>query len=478
VLKELKAMGEEKTHAGEKLGSVLVFAEAVVERIASQNADLEKLKERQEKAQKSLSQAGDDLKTAQETLATWQADWQKALSGLGLTEEVPTFEAIDIIDALQSCFDKLKEADDLQKRINGIDRDAGELEKEVQALIGKVAPDMLALPLEQTILQLRTMLNQAQKDGALYDELSEAVDSLQAEVSTAEKTLKSANVQLDELLRIATCEKPEDLAATISKSIEYQRLQEKISDTEASLGKIGEGVSIEELARQAGEINADELPGLIESLTEDIDKRINPEINRISQIVGEETTKLAAMDGSAKAAEAAEKMEQELARIRRLAERYVRVKLASKILQQEIERYREEHQDPVLKIASRYFAELTLGSLTSLRTDVDDSGDPILVGIRPEGTWVAVDGMSGGTRDQLYLALRLATLEWRLETSEPMPFIVDDILINFDDVRSKATLQALADLSEKNQVILFTHHGQIVEAAKKINKGTVQIHQL
>jgi len=478
ALKELKAMGEEKTHAGEELGSILVFAEAVVERIASQNADLEKLKERQEKAQKSLSRAGDDLKTAQEALAKWQADWQKTLSGLGLTEEVSTLEAIDIIDALQTCFDKLKEADDLQKRINGIDLDAGELEKEVRALIGKVAPDMLALPVEQAILQLRTMLNQAQKDGALYDELSEEVDSLQAEVSKAKKTLKSANVQLDELLRIAKCEKPEDLAATISKSIEYQRLQEKISDTEASLGKIGEGVPIEELARQAAEINADELPGLIESLTEDIDKRINPEINRISQIVGEETTKLAAMDGSAKAAEAAEKMEQELARIRRLAERYVRVKLASKILQQEIERYREEHQDPVLKIASRYFAELTLGSLTSLRTDVDDSGDPILVGIRPDGTWVAVDGMSGGTRDQLYLALRLATLEWRLETSEPMPFIVDDILINFDDVRSKATLQALVDLSEKNQVILFTHHGQIVEEAKKIKKGTVQIHQL
>jgi len=55
------------------------------------------------------------------------------------------------------------------------------------------------------------------------------------------------------------------------------------------------------------------------------------------------------MDGSAKAAEAAEKIEEELARIRRLADRYVRVKLASKILQQEIERYRVEHQDPVLK---------------------------------------------------------------------------------------------------------------------------------
>ena len=41
--------------------------------------------------------------------------------------------------------------------------------------------------------------------------------------------------------------------------------------------------------------------------------------------------------------------------------------------------------------------------------------------------------MSDGTRDQLYLALRLATLEWRMETSEPMPFVVDDILIFSDN---------------------------------------------
>lgn len=477
LLKELKAMGETKTFPGEDLGPVLVFAETVIAGITRQEADLERMKDHQKKAQKSLARAGDALKAAQEALTKWQAEWQKALSGLGLTD-VSTLEAIDIIDTLQSCFDKLKEANDLQTRINGIDRDAGELDKDVRSLLEEVAPEMLDLPLEQAILQLRTMLNQAQKDSTLYDKLSEEYDSLKTEVSTAEKNLKSANEQLDELLRIAKCEKPEDLATTISKSNEYQRLQEKVSDTQANLGKIGEGVSIEELTRQAAELITDELPDRIESLTEDIDKRINPEINKISQIIGEESARLASMDGSAKAAEVAEKMEEELARIRRLADRYVRVKLASKILQQEIERYREEHQDPVLKIASKYFIDLTLGSFAGLRTDVDDRGDPILIGIRPDGSWVTVGGMSGGSRDQLYLALRLATLEWRLEASEPMPFIVDDILVNFDDARSKATLQVLAELSERNQVILFTHHGQIVKDSKKINTGTVQIHEL
>ncbi len=60
-----------------------------------------------------------------------------------------------------------------------------------------------------------------------------------------------------------------------------------------------------------------------------------------------------------------------------------------------------------------------------------------------------------------------------------MPFIVDDILVNFDDDRSRATLKALAKLSAKNQVILFTHHRQIVEAVKTIKSGgEVHVHEL
>ena len=479
VQKELHSIGEENTPSGEELGPVLIMAETVLERIASQKTDLGKLKERQVKAGKALKQAEEDLKAAQEALAHWLEQWRNALLVLGLKNEVSTLEAIDLIETLQSCFDKLKEADDLQKRIDGIDRDADEIEKEVRALVDKVAPDMLALPVDKAILQLRTMLSQAQKDGTLYNELSKDLDTLQEEVSVAKNTLQNANEQMDDLIRIAKCEKPEELPVVIGKFSEYQRLQEKISDTEAMLAKIGAGVQLDELARQATGVNADELPGLMESLRKDIEERINPEINRISQIIGEENTKLAAMNGSAKAAVIAEEMEQELARIRRLAERYALLKLASKILQQEIERYREEHQDPVLKIASRYFHDLTMGSFASLRTDVDDKGEPLLVGVRPDNLRLTVEKMSSGTRDQLFLALRLATLEHRLEGSEAMPFIVDDILINFDDVRSKATLTALADLSKKNQVILFTHHRQIVEEANSIKgKGTIQIHEL
>ena len=84
-------------------------------------------------------------------------------------------------------------------------------------------------------------------------------------------------------------------------------------------------------------------------------------------------------------------------------------------------------------------------------------------------------GMSDGTADQLYLALRLAGLEHYLEANEPMPFIVDDILIKFDNDRAAAALQALAELSHQTQVIFFTHHRHLVDLAAKNLPGSILI---
>ena len=84
--------------------------------------------------------------------------------------------------------------------------------------------------------------------------------------------------------------------------------------------------------------------------------------------------------------------------------------------------------------------------------------------------------MSDGSRDQLYLALRLATLEQHLKKGEPMPFVVADILIGFDDHRTRVCLEVLAQLSTRIQVLVFTHHRRVLELADTC-KDTGQIFQ-
>ena len=100
---------------------------------------------------------------------------------------------------------------------------------------------------------------------------------------------------------------------------------------------------------------------------------------------------------------------------------------------------------------------------------VDSEGDtPRLFGIRPSGEQVDVAGMSEGSRDQLYLALRLAALELQVEQGLNMPLVADDLFINFDDRRTAAGLKVLGDLSRSMQVIFLTHHDHLVPVAKEV----------
>jgi uncharacterized protein YhaN len=82
----------------------------------------------------------------------------------------------------------------------------------------------------------------------------------------------------------------------------------------------------------------------------------------------------------------------------------------------------------VIKRAGELFAVLTSGSFQTLQLEFDEDDHVELAGIRQDGRRVAVAGMSEGTMDQLYLALRVAAIEDYLDHAEPMPFIADDLL--------------------------------------------------
>ena len=116
-------------------------------------------------------------------------------------------------------------------------------------------------------------------------------------------------------------------------------------------------------------------------------------------------TVLAGMDAGAAAATAAEDAQDILARLEPDVQQYLRLRLASAVLREGIDRYRKKNEGPVLGRASELFRRLTLGSFAALRIDFDDRGEQVLAGVRPDGKTVLPTAMSEGTCDQLYLAL-------------------------------------------------------------------------
>ena len=64
--------------------------------------------------------------------------------------------------------------------------------------------------------------------------------------------------------------------------------------------------------------------------------------------------------------------------------------------------------------------------------------------------------LSFGALDQLYLAVRLAICETVLPQDDPIPLVLDDALVRFDDARCHAALELLLEESRSRQILLFT----------------------
>lgn len=184
------------------------------------------------------------------------------------------------------------------------------------------------------------------------------------------------------------------------------------------------------------------------------------------------------IDTSDAAAAAREAMESAAAKYRSAIRPWARLKIAHVLLRNALNRFRDRAQAPMVASASKYFSLMTDGRYVKLVAD--ESADvPVLIAERNDGVPVRVEEMSEGTADQLYLALRLASLELRRSPHSQMPLILDDVLITSDDKRSEHILKALAKFSEAGQVMLFTHHRHLIDLARSsLSDQHISIHYL
>lgn len=102
------------------------------------------------------------------------------------------------------------------------------------------------------------------------------------------------------------------------------------------------------------------------------------------------------------------------------------------------------------KEASRMISEITDHAYDSL-----SAGQSYDIMLNSKNGMISVADMSAGTADQVYLAVRLATIRFIAGEEDPLPLILDDSFNLYDDDRLAASLSFLAK-GYNGQVMIFT----------------------
>ncbi len=230
LIMELQRLGEGKDFTPDELEPVILFSETVVAQHGTNQARREKLCEKKQEVTEILEKSGIDLAAAHKALAEWQGKWQDALQGLAAAGgRVEPADVNAMLDDLQNCLAKLKDAEGYRKRIDGIDRDAGQYEQEVRNLLQRVAPELAQAPLEQAVTRLQAMLGKANEDKALLAKYAEDLENLAEEIRHGEETLQSLHGQLDEFLRLAGCARTaRNWTGRIDRSAEWRKIKDML----------------------------------------------------------------------------------------------------------------------------------------------------------------------------------------------------------------------------------------------------------
>jgi len=451
--------------AGVELAPLLAFAE----RIRQQSEEAEQKRRIDAAALTQIEQDAGGLERRRMRLVDGMAArasvWRDLAAEAGIALDIAGATAtLDVLEELRAA---ITAQADLQARIDGILRDAREHDERVIATADALGI-AAASDTRQRLDFLRARLEAARSNAKVLATLEESVDIRTTEAAAEDARLSAARDSLKSLLEETGSADMAALSGAIERSRAARGLREAVANAETAIKSAGDGKGLEELIAALEGVDPDSLAARTETLAAE-QAMLNAEVAVAAAAHGDAKRAFSSLEEEGpSAADAASHAEQARAELGVLSEHYILKRAQAVTLRWAIEQYRERHQDPMLLRASELFSSLTIGRYASLRIDNDGSA-PRLLGLRDDGrTVVEIGAMSEGTTDQLFLALRLAAVEQSVAAGVRLPFLADDLFVNFDDERSEAGFRVLAKLAQSTQVLFFTHHPHLAAIARSV----------
>lgn len=408
----------------------------------------------------------------------WHGAWLTACSGCWLGPVVATapFSAVKaIVAATAELGPALDKRLGLARRIQDMEGDTAAFGAEVDRLAVELRIESGARPKPDLAVAIRDLVQEAARAnaerevrrGALAKAKEEALAAQQAAKTHAGRVQEMMDVlQVSSLIDVAG--KLRDIEDRTGLRIEAAAAEQEVRDalevgTLAEAEPLLEGWSVAALDTEEATLSGP---------LEDMEQRARTLFADRQAALG----RIQAVGGDDAAVRVEERRRTLLLEVEDKARHFLHLRLGIAAAERALRAYRDQHRSSMLKQASDAFGLISRGAYQGLGTQPGKDAD-VLVALGADGGSKLAGDLSKGTRFQLYLALRAAGYREFAKLRPAVPFIADDIMETFDDLRAEETLKVLGEMSRLGQVIYLTHHGHLREIAERAVPG-VRLHEL
>lgn len=332
------------------------------------------------------------------------------------------------------------------------DRSEGSAKTRTQTSRGKVTP------LEQ-LDHLRAEFHKQQERVARRRELRERAKALGIERLKHARASRSHRQRREALFQKCGVASEQELRQLAAQLEEVEELRQKRAGlTREIAAAIGRQGSEDDFAALFGPDSIGRLEADWEALTvqcEELDRNLKDALQRRGALV--EQQRAAAADHSLAGKQIDLNVVEE--QLQRAIDAWRERATVSLLLERIREDYERHRQPETLKEASDYLRQLTGGRYTRIWTPL---AHDILFVDTADGQQLSVQLLSRGTREQLFVSLRLALVAAYARRGIHLPMILDDVFVNFDADRTKTACAVLRDFSRQgHQLLVFTCHEHV-----------------
>ena len=403
------------------------------------------------------------FKDAERKLVAAQSEWQAWLAKRGLLDTF-TPETADVLQTqVELGRSRLEDVRSWQQRIKAIQKDIDEYLEAVGPLatsfdvtfdpndsrVAAAAADRLVELLESVQESVR------KRDGA-EAELEEA----ELEFEGRKSELEKAQTEFEQLLRSGGARDAEEFRSRANLSERRTSVEEKARTALDRLQRLsGPGEALERLKADLSETEPQSIAEEIGALELERDNA-DAEISERSTERGSINTELEGLVGEEESSRLRMERHVLLEQIRVHARDWARLTLAQSLLDEARRKFERERQPGVVRHAETFFTRITDGRYRQVYAPL---GEQTITVTDADGQAKQPSELSRGTREQLFLSLRFGLIRELGQRTEPLPVVVDEILVNFDPDRALRAAAAFTELSESNQVLVFTCHPTVVD---------------
>lgn len=184
------------------------------------------------------------------------------------------------------------------------------------------------------------------------------------------------------------------------------------------------------------------------------------EISSAGEQVGKAKSELERIEGQSELAESFTELETRRHLLQKAYEEWLVNKTALVLLDEVKGKYEKEKQPELIRSSGVFLERITSGRYTGIHASVDDRN--ILVS-DSRGASKRIEQLSRGTREQLLISLRLGLIREYEKQSEPLPVVIDEVLVNFDPERAAHVTAILQEFGTDRQILVFTCHPSTAE---------------